>query len=140
MVINNGKGAEFKIYSHQAYQWGQDSDKYIAAAGHFGNKSINLIKNYAEALGYEYLTADTKEEYLKTMERFITPELTERPMVFEVFTESEKESEAIYIMNHLAEMTSMKVKVAVKEIAKDAIEGIAGDKGVNTVKKIFGKK
>jgi hypothetical protein len=57
-------------------------------------------------------------------------------MIFEVFTESEKESEAIYIMNHLVESAKGKMKAAVKNI----VNHIAGEKGVATVKKLIGKK
>lgn len=136
MVINNGKGAEFKIYSHPAYQWGEDGDKYMAAAGHFGNKSHELIQHYAQDLGYEYLTAQNKEEYIKNLDRFTTPELTEKPMIFEVFTNSEDESDAIYIMNHLVESTNGKIKEAVK----GTLTKVAGEKGVDTVKKFLKRK
>jgi 2-succinyl-5-enolpyruvyl-6-hydroxy-3-cyclohexene-1-carboxylate synthase len=136
MVINNGEGAEFKIYTNTAYQWGKEGDKYMSAAGHFGNKSTDLIKNYAESLGYEYITANNKENYQKEVKRFLNPKLTERPMVFEVFTESDKENEAVYIMNHLLQSANGKMKDAMK----DTIKNIAGEKGLNTVKKILGKK
>jgi 2-succinyl-5-enolpyruvyl-6-hydroxy-3-cyclohexene-1-carboxylate synthase len=136
MVINNGVGAEFKLYSHPAYQWGTDGNAYMAAAGHFGNKSADLIRNYAQALGYEYLTAGNKEEYQKALERFVIPQLTEKPMIFEVFTESDKESEAVYIMNHLAQSAKGKMK----EVVIETIDNIAGEKGIKTVKKLLGKK
>jgi 2-succinyl-5-enolpyruvyl-6-hydroxy-3-cyclohexene-1-carboxylate synthase len=136
MVINNGKGAEFKLYSHPAYQWGQDGDKYMAAAGHFGNKSVNLIKNYVEALGYEYLTASNKEEFLEMVEHFVSPQLTKQPIIFEVFTESDKENEAIYTMNHLVH----NVKGKMKDTVKDVIINITGEKGLTAIKKILDKK
>jgi 2-succinyl-5-enolpyruvyl-6-hydroxy-3-cyclohexene-1-carboxylate synthase len=136
MVINNGVGAEFKLYSHPAYQWGTDGNAYMAAAGHFGNKSADLIRNYAQALVYEYLTAGNKEEYQKALERFVIPQLTEKPMIFEVFTESDKESEAVYIMNHLAQSAKGKMK----EVVIETIDNIAGEKGIKTVKKLLGKK
>jgi 2-succinyl-5-enolpyruvyl-6-hydroxy-3-cyclohexene-1-carboxylate synthase len=135
MVINNGIGAEFKIYSNPAAQWGTDGNAYMAAAGHFGNQSADLIRNYAQALGYEYLTASNKEEYQKALERFIAPQLNGQPMIFEVFTESGKESEAVYIMNHLEQSAKGKMKEAVKE----TIGNIAGEKGIQKVKKLLGK-
>lgn len=48
MVINNGLGTEFKNYSYAGAIFGDETDKYIAAAGHYGSKSEDLIKNYAE--------------------------------------------------------------------------------------------
>lgn len=136
LVINNGKGAEFKLYLHLAYQWGEDGDKYMAAAGHFGSQSQNLLKHYTQDLGFEYLCAKDKKEYLKNLERFVTPELTDKPMFFEVFTDSRDESDAIYIMNHLVQSANSKMKDSVK----GSIRKIAGDKGIKAVKKILGKK
>lgn len=135
LIVNNGKGAEFKLYSHNAYEFGNDADKYMAAAGHFGNKSAALIHHYAEDLGYEYLTASTKEEFEEKVNRFIAPELTEKPMIFEVFTNSEDESDAIYAMNHIASNTAGKTK----DLAKNLIKTVAGEKGINAVKKMLKK-
>lgn len=135
LVVNNGKGAEFKIYSHRAYAFGDSANAYMAAAGHFGNKSRDLIRHYAEDLGYEYLTASTKEEFENSVKRFVTPDLTNKPMVFEVFTDSSDESEGIYAMNHIVSNASGKAK----SIAKDMIKSIAGEKGVSAVKNFLKK-
>ena len=80
-------------------------------------------------LGYEYLSAATKEEYLEKAERFLTPELTEKPMVFEIFTDSTDESDAIYAMDHIVKDS--------KGIAKEMIKSIAGEKGVSAVKRLL---
>lgn len=135
LVVNNGKGAEFKIYSHLAYAFGEAGDSYMAAAGHFGNKSSKLIRHYAEDLGYEYLTASTKEEFIEKAKRFTIPEMTDRPMIFEVFTDSKLESDGIYAMNHIVSTTSGKAK----SLAKDVIKSVAGEKGFATVKKLLKK-
>lgn len=135
LIVNNGKGAEFRIYSHAAYGFGESGDKYIAAAGHYGNKSQSLIKHYATDLGYEYLSATTKEEFIKNVTRFVTPELTEKSMVFEVFTNSDDESEGIYIMNHIIS----RFKDKTEKIAKDKIKSIGGDKSVSILKSILKK-
>lgn len=131
LVINNGKGAEFKIYSHCASIFENETDKYIAAAGHYGNQSHTLIKHYAEDLEFEYLTASTKEEFLKAMKRFTIPILTERSMIFEVFTDSKDESDGIFAMNHIISRTSDK--------AKEMMKSIAGEKGVKILKNILKK-
>lgn len=135
LVINNGKGAEFKIYSHPASQFGDEADNYMAAAGHYGNKSHTLIKHYTEDLGFEYLTASTKEEFLKAMKRFTIPTLTERSMVFEVFTDSKNESDGIFAMNHIISRAADKAK----DTAKDMIKSIAGEKGIKLLKNILKK-
>lgn len=135
LVVNNGKGAEFKLYSHPAYAFGDAADSYMAAAGHYGNKSPMLIRHYAEDLGYEYLTASTKDEFLESAKRFTVPELTDCPMIFEVFTESANESKAIYAMNHIVSNSAGKTK----DLAKNIIKKIAGEQGVDRVKKLLGK-
>ena len=135
LVVNNGGGTEFKIYSHPAYAFGEDGDAYMAAIGHYGNKSSKLIRHYAEDLGYEYLTASSKEEFLENVKRFTVPEITERPMIFEVFTNSKEESDAIYAMNHIVFNSVEKTK----DFAKHMIKSIAGDKGVAKVKNLLGK-
>ena len=66
-----------------------------------GNKSPDLVRGYAQALGFTYLTASTKEEYLANLERFVSPELSEKPILFEVFTEMERESESLDILYNL---------------------------------------
>lgn len=135
LVVNNGIGAEFKIYSHPAYAFGDAANPYMAAGGHFGHQSRNLIRNYATDLGFEYLSADNKEEFLKQMEIFLDPEKRLKPILFEVFTDAANESEAIYTMNHLSSTLSGKGK----EITKQMIKNIAGDKGVDAVKNLVHK-
>ena len=97
----------------------------------YGNKSYQLVRHYAEDLGYEYLSADIKEEYLQNLERFLTPEITDRPMLFEVFTNNEDESEAIRMMNTL--------NVSASGMAKELTKAVLGEKGKNMVKKMLGK-
>lgn len=95
MVVNNGLGQEFKNVSFPgSLLLGDNIDKFTAAKGHFACQSRTLIKNYAENLGFEYLTASNKEEFSSVYERFITPDITERPMLFEVFTDTKDETEA----------------------------------------------
>ena len=52
-------------------------------------------------------------------------------MLFEVFTDSRDESDA------LKEMSSLETDAA--NAAKDAVKGILGDRGVAAVKKILGR-
>ncbi len=129
LLVNNGKGTEFRQFNHKAAQFSHDADEYIAAAGHFGNKSTELVRNYSLALGFEYMIASNKDEFHKVYERFLTAELTEKPMLFEVFMDSEQESKALEII------TSIEVPNNVK--TKDFAKQILGEKGVEIVKKII---
>lgn len=92
MVINNGKGQEFRNYGNPGYVLGDLADDYVAAAGHNGNKSRSVLKFFAESLGYEYMSASNKDEYLARYNRFVTSDMLEKPILFECFTEGEDES------------------------------------------------
>ena len=70
-------------------------------------------------------------EYLKNVEFFVSPEMYDRPVIFEVFTNSKDESDAIYTMNNL--------EVSAAGIAKSLVKKTLGDKGVKTIKKILNK-
>lgn len=121
LVINNGMGTEFCMYSHLAAVFEEKKKEYIAAAGHFGNKSTKLIRHYAEDLGYEYLCASGKEEFKNAMRQFIVPELTEKPMVFEVFTESKDESDAVFALDHMMQRPGDMVKRRIEEGLRSVI-------------------
>ncbi len=101
IVVNNGRGTEFRNYGHQGAKFGEDADIYIAAAGHYGKKSHSLLKHYAEDLGFEYISASNKEEYLNSVKRYLNPKITDKPILFEIFTDSKDESEAIRIMKNI---------------------------------------
>lgn len=128
MLVNNGRGTEFRNYSHPAARFGEDADAYMAAAGHFGCQSVHLARHYAKDLGFEYLSASNKEEYMQAANRFTVPELTDRPMLFEVFTDSKDESDALEIMNTL--------EISAKGAAKQTAKKILGDSGIQALRQI----
>lgn len=135
LLINNAIGAEFKIGSHFCYTFKDDADKYMAAAGHYGAKSPVLVKHFSEDLGFQYLSATNKEEFLSALEIFTTPNVTDRPMLLEVFTNHEDENEALRLMTSIVnEPQSTSSKVA------GAIRSVAGEKGVSVIKSLLGKK
>lgn len=124
LLVNNGKGTEFRNYNHPAAQFGEDADKYMAAAGHYGNKSLQLVRHYAEDLGYEYMQASNKEEYLININRFLISEMTDKPMLFEVFTNNVDESDAIKLMNTLISESSAKIKQTIKAVIPSPIKDV----------------
>lgn len=136
ILINNAIGAEFKLNSHFCYKFGETADVYMAAAGHFGAKSPVLVKHYTEDLGFQYLSATNKEEFLVALDTFTNPEITDKPMILEVFTTHENENEALRLMTSI----SYDVKTAVTKKISSTIRNIAGEKGINFVKGIIGKK
>lgn len=108
LLVNNGKGTEFRHYSHPASILKEDADRFVAAAGHYGNQSPELVKHYAQDLGFEYLSASNKEEFMAAAARFVTEEDTEKPLLFEVFTNSTDESDALSMIRNIEKNTSVK--------------------------------
>lgn len=131
MVINNGKGTEFRQYNHVAAHFGEQVDEFIAASGHYGNKSPTLIKHYAQDLGFKYISASSKEEFDSIYSEFLTKDAGEKSVVFEIFTESEEESRALEMVRN--------IKRDHKKAAKNAAKRLLGDRGVKSIKKILGK-
>ena len=107
LLINNGCGVEFKIHPSYAYQLGERTNEYIAAARHFGNKSRELVKHYAEDLGFKYLTASSKEEFDTVVNSFVDP-ILDKPIVFECFTEAKDEAAALYAVQQVAAYNDVK--------------------------------
>ena len=122
MLVNNGRGTEFRNYNHMANMFGADADAYMAAAGHYGNQSKDLVKHYAEDLGFEYMSASSKDEFNLVYQRFVTADMTNKPMLFEVFTDSKDESDALLVIS-----TCLKTDKDVKH-----------EKMVETAKKVLG--
>ena len=92
-------------------------------------------KHYAEDLGYEYLTAASKEEFKQVMEHFVTPEITERPMLFEVFTDKQDESDAIEMLLNMKSDSGTVLKKNLRKVAGQVL----GGKGVEALKTILKK-
>ncbi|MBQ9658672.1 MAG: 2-succinyl-5-enolpyruvyl-6-hydroxy-3-cyclohexene-1-carboxylate synthase [Clostridia bacterium] len=125
MIINNGKGAEFRNYGHPCYSYGEEADTYMAAAGHFGNKSPNLIKHYAKDLGFDYYSGKTKEDIINIEKTFLNAQITNKPIILEVFTESKNESDALeYILNLFTPPLKRQIKHKIKSTYKQILNTI----------------
>lgn len=135
LLVNNGGGGEFQLSIHPCYAFGKDSHPYMAAVGHNGNKSPDLVKHMAEDLGFQYLTASTKEQFMENLSVFTNPQLTDKSMIFEIFTNPEDESEALKIMSSIDVESNKNVR---DEIVK-SVKNILGESGVKMVKQILKK-
>lgn len=78
LVSNNGGGAEFHIFPH--FKKDDSVDVHIAAAHNY------KAKEWAEATGFEYLTATNKEELKVALSRFVAND-GDKPKLLEVFTD-----------------------------------------------------
>lgn len=95
MLVNNGKGSEFHLDGTAYDIFGDEVGRYISAAGHNGRQSPDLVRHYAQDLGFEYMSARNKEEFEACIEHFTQPGLTGKPMLLELFTTTEDERTAV---------------------------------------------
>lgn len=131
LLVNNGKGAEFLTYKHRNTPLGLETEKFVAASGHFGCQSKSLVRHYAEDLGFEYLTASSKEEFTSVHARFLDPKLSGRPMLMEVFTDSDDEHDAQGVVCNIApEVVSKNPKALAKKLL--------GEKKIAKLKRFIG--
>lgn len=132
LLINNGCGTEFHNYSHPANILGDGKiSNYIAADGHFGKKSRTLVKDFAENLGFEYISADSKESCIEKIDYFVSDKIYDKPLIFEVFTSSDDESKALYLTRTL--------KIDKKQELKNKVNNIMSPKMKNKIKKMIGR-
>lgn len=136
LIVNNAGGGELKIYPNMGSEMGDDANAYIAATGHYGNKSLQLIRHYAEDLGFEYMMASTKDEFEKNLDRFTIPEITDKPMIFEVFTNIEDEIRTYDIVSRIVSNSQQYAK----SLLKNAVSSVAGEKNLQLLKAIINKK
>ena len=130
LLVNNGRGTEFTNYNHPAYTFGEDADVYLAAAGHYGHQSPELVRHYAQDLGFTYMSASNIEEINDLKSRFLDPNIGAGRMLLEVFTDSENENEALYIMRHL--------RTGSASLLMNTARKALGKKGIEIVKKVLG--
>lgn len=126
LLINNGRGQEFRNFYHTGSLFGEDADKYIAAAGHYGAQSHNLVKHFAEDLGFEYLCASNKEEFSTTYKVFVSDQHIDKPLIYEIFTNSKDESDALLSMWSIA-------KSSEDFIIGKAIDALGGRKAARNI-------
>lgn len=130
LMVNNGKGTEFTQYGHRGSLFGEAANRFIAADGHFGRKSRDLVKGYAEALGMEYIAVSGKQEIEAAAARLLSPEPQGRPILVEAFVDAEDESLALKMIKNV----NPSRKKRVRQIAKD----ILGPDGLRLVKRLLG--
>ncbi len=129
LLVNNGKGIEFRHFNHQAAFMGEDADAFVAASGHWGKQSRDLVRHYAQDLGFKYISASNKMEFEEASKDFLDTSYRDKPILFEVFTTTEDEIDCLKILRN-----SNKSFLS-KDTIKKAIKDFIGDNTVDTIKK-----
>lgn len=97
LVINNGRGVEFRNYCHPAYSaFGMAVDSFIAGAGHFGCQQNSAILNLCKSANIDYCGVSTKEEFETIVDKLIDAHI-EKAMVVECYTDVTGESQALQL-------------------------------------------
>ncbi len=128
ILVNNGIGAEFKLSCYPGAKLGDDSNAYIAAEGHFAKKSQELVKHFMQDLGFEYLSASSKEEYLKYRDYFLDSKPKDKSILLEVFTSYQDESDALEVIRNLESNMLGSVK--------KSLSGVLGENTKQILRKI----
>ena len=133
LLVNNGCGSEFRLYSHPASKFGERANDYMAAGGHFKKHPRDIVKHFAEDNGFTYLTASNKEEFENVVNRFLSVEQN-TPIIFECFTKPEDESNALKLIN-----TIDKYEPSQSITVKDAIKAVVPQRITNIIKAAIGR-
>lgn len=139
LVANNGLGGEFKnsLGNVQKAGLGDSANEYISAYGHYGEKSPELLKHYAQDLGFQYLSAIDKQSFLTAMKEFTTTEHKEKPMFFEVFIDEHEDVSALDLIQNLSDFSESDQNVIEK--TKKIAKSILGRNGVKIIQKVVRK-
>jgi 2-succinyl-5-enolpyruvyl-6-hydroxy-3-cyclohexene-1-carboxylate synthase len=132
LLVNNNCGVEFKLYSHSASQFEGKTDAYIAATGHNGS-----AKGWAESTGFKYISASNKEEFLRYKDKFLGE--SEQSIIFEVFTTSENESDALKSLIEGNRIFINNRPLSTREILKGKVRSMVGDDVVKVLKGILNR-
>lgn len=132
LVSNNGTGYEMHCSGSIGKDFGiEEADRFFAAGGHNGNKSRDVLKHFATDLGFEYLSAETKEEYMSQLDYFVSKEEHEKPILFEVFVNVEDDD--------FAYNATKKTITSTSSAAKNLARNVLGEKNYAGLKRILKK-
>ena len=69
---------------------------------------------------------------MNNLDRFLTDEITDKPMLFEIFTDCKDESDALKLVRNMVSSNA-------PSSAKDKLKHLLGEKGTNAIKKVIGR-
>ena len=112
VLINNNGGGEFRVKTHAADQFGDDSNRHIAASGHFGESAEGWVTNNK----FRYIGVRRKEELAQALQELVSP--SDRPVLMEVFTCMTDDAASLHAFTVANDQTpqSQKLIQAVKAI------------------------
>lgn len=139
MVVNNGLGGEFKnsLGNVQKAGLGDFANDYISAYGHYGNESRTLLKHYAQDLGFKYFSANSKEQFLNSIDYFVTAEHSDKPMLFEVFLDDHEDVSSIDFLKKIGSLSTESQSIL--SVTKKMAQSLIGESNIQKIQKVIHK-
>lgn len=105
ILVNNGGGGEFRLFSNAAeLNFGSNANRHIAAAGHNGS-----AKAWAESMGWEYRDVRSKEEF--DLNQGWLLEHSQKPRLIEVFTSMQSDSDGVQMIREANTIANLEQKI-----------------------------
>lgn len=138
LLINNGCGAEFNVSTHIGSQFGEKSNEFIAAGGHFASSNDDsgnvlpcedrtqksLAKAWADTLDIEYMSSTSKSDFSSCIDAFVDIDHG-KSIILECFTNSDLESLALSMLSNLNPSTREKAVKTAKKVLPPKISKAA---------------
>jgi len=121
VLVNNHGGGEFRLRANVADQFGDDSNRYIAASGHFGDSAEGWVKGNH----FKYIGVKCTDELEKALQILVQP--SDSPVLLEVFTKMSDDAGCLQAITGVNDRTpkSEKIVQAIKaSIPADLKQGI----------------
>jgi 2-succinyl-5-enolpyruvyl-6-hydroxy-3-cyclohexene-1-carboxylate synthase len=113
VLVNNHGGAEFRLRTNAADKFGDDSNRHIAAVGHFGDSAEGWVRNNR----FRYFGVMGKEELDGALEALVQP--SDEPIVLEVFTRMADDANALHTFMEANDRSTRSQRIALS--IKDSI-------------------
>lgn len=132
LLINNNLGMEMLYPDHYAVTSHlSDPHSYNAASGHYSMKDKNMVKSWTASCGFEYLRAESCEEFDSLISYFMRSEIEDKPIILEVFTTEDDENRAYSLIKQIYHAPTSSLKGVARQIL--------GTTGISLAKKIIKK-
>lgn len=125
LIVNNGEGGEFLVPGNVSDNpnCGERVHDFISAKGHFGRMSKDLVRHIAEDLGFVYLSASNKTEFLSAAETFVKGGL-DKPVVFECFSKVTDDRAALMAYNEISPFVKSSFSAEVRNLVPSRVKNV----------------
>jgi 2-succinyl-5-enolpyruvyl-6-hydroxy-3-cyclohexene-1-carboxylate synthase len=106
VLINNRGGGEFRLNTHAADQFGEASNRHIAAGGHFGDSAEGWVMNNH----FKYIAVKNKNDLEHRIQNLA--QRSDSPILMEVFTTMDDDADSLQMIISANDLTPQSKKVA----------------------------